>query len=117
MFNFFFLFFFICICNSFIMDEKKWYKKLFTSIVFKGGGFDRGRERLCEFWDVMCMCVFLLREKISRVNYAEGCDLSNQSLTDLSLSIDPDAMIFIVGWHAMHNTTSISVEEMTREDK
>lgn len=38
--------------------------------------------------------------------YADGCDLSNQSFTDLSLSIDPEAMIFMVGWHAMQSTTS-----------
>lgn len=42
--------------------------------------------------------------------YADGCDLSNQSFTDLSLSIDPEAMIFMVGWHAMQSTTSENKE-------
>lgn len=38
--------------------------------------------------------------------YAEGWDLSNHSFTDLSLSIDPEAIMFIVGWHAIQRTTS-----------
>jgi hypothetical protein len=31
---------------------------------------------------------------------------SNHNLTDLSFSIDPEAIIFLVGWHAIVRTTS-----------
>ena len=39
---------------------------------------------------------------------------SNHNLTDLSLSIDPDAIIFLVGWHAIVRTTS---REKRKKDK
>lgn len=52
------------------------------------------------------------RKQIATIyGYAEGWDLSNHSFTDLSLSIDPDAIMFIVGWHAIQSTTSIKHDQ------